>query len=171
MAATVFLVFFLAMAGVSDAAWCVCKGDLSNPSLQKTLDYACGAGADCNPILQNGPCFNPNTVIAHCSYAANSYYQRKGQAQGSCDFSGTAAISSTDPSGNGCTYPATSSAAGTGSSTPSGFTPTQTGTGGLGSLGPSGSTTSIDGNGASGFHPLSGMALVLSGLAFLSILL
>ncbi|CAN1312214.1 PLASMODESMATA CALLOSE-BINDING PROTEIN 3 [Linum perenne] len=66
--------------------------------LQKTLDYACGAGADCNPTHQNGPCFLPNTVRAHCSYAVNSYFQKKGQSQGSCDFSGTAAVSSSDPS-------------------------------------------------------------------------
>ncbi|URD97759.1 glucan endo-1,3-beta-glucosidase-like protein [Musa troglodytarum] len=42
-------------------------------------------------------CWNPNTVRAHCSYAANSYFQRKGQAQGACDFSGTAALTTTDP--------------------------------------------------------------------------
>ncbi|KAK8923710.1 Glucan endo-1,3-beta-glucosidase-like protein 3 [Platanthera zijinensis] len=71
--------------------------DASIPALQKTIDYACGAGADCGPILQNGACYNPNTVLTHCSYAANSYYQRKGQAQGACDFSGTATLTTTDP--------------------------------------------------------------------------
>ncbi|KAJ0104997.1 hypothetical protein Patl1_18880 [Pistacia atlantica] len=40
------------------------------------------------------------------AYAVNSYFQKKGQAQGSCDFSGTAAITTTDPSSNGCQYPA-----------------------------------------------------------------
>lgn len=83
---------------VADAAWCVCKPEMADAALQKTLDYACGAGADCTPILQNGACYNPNTVRAHCSYAANSYYQRKGQAQGACDFSGTATLTTTDPS-------------------------------------------------------------------------
>lgn len=80
-----------------DAAWCACKG-LSDAVLQKTLDYACGAGADCNPIHQNGPCFNPNSVRAHCNFAVNSYFQKKGQAAGSCDFSGTATVTATDPS-------------------------------------------------------------------------
>jgi len=84
--------------GKKDGAWCVCRQDVSSTALQKTLDYACGAGADCSPILQNGPCFEPNTVVAHCSYAANSYYQRKGQTQQACDFSGTAQLVSSDPS-------------------------------------------------------------------------
>lgn len=77
------------------ATWCVCK-DGSDAILQKTLDYACGAGADCNPLHQNGPCFQPNTVRAHCNYAVNSYFQRKGQ--GSCDFAGTATVTASDPS-------------------------------------------------------------------------
>ncbi|XP_038990016.1 PLASMODESMATA CALLOSE-BINDING PROTEIN 3-like isoform X2 [Phoenix dactylifera] len=136
-----------------DAAWCVCKSDQSNTALQTTLDYACGAGADCTPILQNGACYNPDTVLAHCSYAANSYYQRKGQAQGTCDFSGTATLTNSDPGGSGCTYPATPSAAGTSSAptssntTSSSITPgtTSTGTGGVLGLGPSG-TTSVDGS-------------------------
>lgn len=71
---------------------------MADVALQKTLDYACGAGADCIPIHQNGVCWNPNTVRAHCSYAANGYFQRKGQAQGACDFSGTATLTTTDPS-------------------------------------------------------------------------
>lgn len=86
------------LSGLADAAWCVCKSDLSDAALQKTLDYACGAGADCSPVLQNGACYSPNTVKGHCSYATNSYFQRQRQAQGACDFSGTATLSATDPS-------------------------------------------------------------------------
>ncbi|XP_016563357.1 PLASMODESMATA CALLOSE-BINDING PROTEIN 3 isoform X3 [Capsicum annuum] len=108
MSAFVFALLLLAMAGHSNAAWCACKG-LSDSVLQKTLDYACGAGADCNPIHQNGPCFNPNSVRAHCNFAVNSYFQKKGQAAGSCDFSGTATVTATDPSPAGCVYPATAS--------------------------------------------------------------
>ena len=77
--------------------WCVCK-EMGTPVLQQTLDYACGAGADCVPIHQNGPCFLPNTVRAHCNYAVNSYFQKKGQAQGACDFKGAAMVSASDPS-------------------------------------------------------------------------
>ncbi|WRX17364.1 X8 domain - like 9 [Theobroma cacao] len=98
MAALVLAVLILAMTGRSSATWCVCKDNVGDASLQKTLDYACGAGADCNAIHSNGPCFNPNTVKAHCNYAVNSYFQKKGQAQGSCDFAGTATVTASDPS-------------------------------------------------------------------------
>ncbi|CAL9052028.1 PLASMODESMATA CALLOSE-BINDING PROTEIN 3-like [Musa acuminata AAA Group] len=163
-AAFLLLTLALALFGGSDAAWCVCRSDVSTSALQKSLDYACGAGADCSPVLQNGACYNPNTVLAHCSYAVNSYYQRKGQAQGSCDFAAAATLTSTDPGGNGCTYPATPSAAGTSSTptstsstptststtTPTTFTPntgTTGSTGGvLGGLGPSGTTSTLDGS-------------------------
>jgi X8 domain len=83
---------------IIDATWCVCRSGLNDTALQKTIDYACGHGADCTPILQNGACYNPNNVKAHCSYAANSYYQRKNEDGASCDFGGTAVTTSTDPS-------------------------------------------------------------------------
>ncbi|KAF4350807.1 hypothetical protein F8388_002892 [Cannabis sativa] len=111
MAVLAFLVLILAMtAHTSSANWCVCKSGLSEGMLQKTLDYACGAGADCNPIHTNGVCYNPNTVLAHCNYAVNSYFQKKGQAQGACDFAGSASLATSDPSTTGCSYPSSASA-------------------------------------------------------------
>ncbi|XP_044487516.1 PLASMODESMATA CALLOSE-BINDING PROTEIN 3-like [Mangifera indica] len=85
--------------------WCVARSDASNQMLQTALDFACGAGADCNPILPNGLCYLPNTIQAHASYAFNSYFQRKGMAPGSCDFNGTATVAITDPSYGSCVYP------------------------------------------------------------------
>ncbi|KAL0384902.1 UNVERIFIED_CONTAM: plasmodesmata callose-binding protein 2 [Sesamum radiatum] len=123
MAALVFVALLLAMAGHSSATWCICKEGLSDAALQKTLDYACGAGADCNPTHQSGPCFNPNTVKAHCNYAVNSYFQRNRQQPTACDFSGTATIVTSDPSTAGCMYPASASATTT---TPGTTTPTTT---------------------------------------------
>ncbi|KAL9326363.1 hypothetical protein ACSQ67_007008 [Phaseolus vulgaris] len=122
MAALALALLLLALTGTSTATWCVCK-DGGDAILQKTLDYACGAGADCNPLHQNGPCFQPNTVRAHCNYAVNSYFQKKGQAQGSCEFAGTATVTASDPSTGGCSYPSSVSAAGTGT-TPVTTTPT-----------------------------------------------
>ncbi|KAL3631235.1 hypothetical protein CASFOL_024219 [Castilleja foliolosa] len=106
----VFAVCFLlilSMAGYSDANYCVCNTGQSDSVLQKNIDYACGAGADCAQIQQTGPCFNPNTVRDHCNYAVNSYYQRRGQAVGSCDFQGTATVTQTAPATttSTCVYP------------------------------------------------------------------
>ncbi|KAH7516079.1 hypothetical protein FEM48_Zijuj10G0096600 [Ziziphus jujuba var. spinosa] len=114
MAALAYIVFLLALAGRSSATYCVCKDGGTDQTLQKALDYACGAGADCSPILQNGVCYNPNTVKAHCDYAVNSYFQKKNQATGSCDFSGIATQTNTAPSGQTttCVYPAGPSQAG-----------------------------------------------------------
>ncbi|KAB2053199.1 hypothetical protein ES319_A12G170800v1 [Gossypium barbadense] len=122
----IYVVLFLAMSGHSSANYCLCKDGVNEQTLQKTLDYACGAGADCTPINQNGPCYNPNTVKDHCNYAVNSYFQKKGQAQGSCDFSGTATVSVNPPSNipSTCSFPSSGT-----STTPSTGTPTTPSTG------------------------------------------
>ncbi|RDX67709.1 Plasmodesmata callose-binding protein 3, partial [Mucuna pruriens] len=146
MAKLALALLLLAFTGSSSATWCVCK-DGSDAILQKTLDYACGAGADCNPLHQNGPCFQPNTVRAHCNYAVNSYFQRKGQAQGSCDFAGTATVTASNPSTGGCSFPASaSSATSTGTTTTSSpYSSTPGVLGGIGSgMGPSGVGTNTD---------------------------
>uniref|UniRef100_A0A1D1YSV5 Glucan endo-1,3-beta-glucosidase-like protein 2 n=1 Tax=Anthurium amnicola TaxID=1678845 RepID=A0A1D1YSV5_9ARAE len=180
----VLLVLFTASIGGSDATWCVCRSDASTAALQKTIDYACGSGADCSPILQNGACYNPNTVIGHCNYAANSYFQRKGQASGTCDFASTATITTTDPSYSGCSFPSSTSTAGTGitptagtpgtttTGTPTSTTPTSTTNGILGGLGPSSTLPTTDGTGAGHrltpvAFPLSMATTVLSGLVLL----
>ncbi|KAL6636886.1 hypothetical protein ACP70R_024458 [Stipagrostis hirtigluma subsp. patula] len=107
-----------ALAGRSDGAWCVCRPELPDSTLQKTLDYACGAGADCKPILQSGACFAPDTVKAHCSYAVNSFYQRNNQNPQACIFSGTTILSTNDPSSNNqSTTPPSDEIAATGAST------------------------------------------------------
>ncbi|GAB2234224.1 hypothetical protein Droror1_Dr00003467 [Drosera rotundifolia] len=120
---TVFLfvaALLLSFIGDSSASYCLCNDGVPDTALQKTIDYACGSGADCSAILQVGSCYQPNTVKAHCDYAANSYYQRKGQVAGSCDFSGTATVSTLPPSTviAGCTYPASPSQAGNSTLTP-----------------------------------------------------
>ncbi|KAL5723155.1 hypothetical protein ACHQM5_006583 [Ranunculus cassubicifolius] len=167
----VMLFFTIMMAGYSEGAnYCVCRSDVSSDALQKALDYACGAGADCTPIHDGGVCFQPNTVRAHCSYATNSYYQRKGQPTGSCEFNGAATVTATDPSSNGCTYPASGSTAGTpttgGTTTPT--TPTtmpppgsSTGNGGTG-MGNGG--TGLGGNGGTGFTPSSPTGIIGGGM-------
>ncbi|KAL8035413.1 hypothetical protein ABFX02_12G095200 [Erythranthe guttata] len=148
------LVFLLAFAGYSDASYCVCNNGLSDAVLQKNIDYACGAGADCSAILQSGPCFNPNTVKDHCNYAVNSYYQRKGQIPGSCDFQATASVSTVAPSTtSGCVYQSTPSTGGT--TTPVvGGTPAIGGTPAVGGTPAFGGTPAVGGTPTMGGTPM-----------------
>ncbi|KAK9691222.1 hypothetical protein RND81_09G183800 [Saponaria officinalis] len=93
------------------ASWCIASQAADRSALQKALDYACGKGsADCTAIQPGGGCYYPSTLSDHASYAFNSYYQ-KNPIPSSCDFGGTAVITSTDPSSPVCHYPSTSTSA------------------------------------------------------------
>ncbi|XP_058769445.1 PLASMODESMATA CALLOSE-BINDING PROTEIN 3-like [Vicia villosa] len=124
-----YFLLFLSLTGYSSGAlYCVCKDGVGDQNLQRAIDYACGAGADCSPILQSGSCFQPNTVKDHCNYAVNSYFQKKGQTQGSCDFSGSAVTSQTPPttSTSTCVFPSSGNAGGGTGTTPGTSTPVGT---------------------------------------------
>ncbi|KAK4339260.1 hypothetical protein RND71_040722 [Anisodus tanguticus] len=164
------LVFFLAITGHSSASYCICKDGVDEKILQENIDYACGSGADCTAIHQNGACYNPDTIKDHCNYAVNSYYQRKGASGASCDFKGSATLTSTAPAstGSGCVYQSTAgntggnttpttapgttnpSTGGTGTSmgTGTGTTTTVPGTNPVFGLGPSGMTNTDMNGGA-----------------------
>ncbi|XP_031374207.1 leucine-rich repeat extensin-like protein 3 [Punica granatum] len=86
------------------AVWCVAKPTVPDPIMQGAMDYACGAGADCKPIQPNGPCFQPNTLLAHASFAFNSYFQNKKARGGTCEFGGAAMLVTVDPSFNECHF-------------------------------------------------------------------
>ncbi|KAJ7965081.1 Glucan endo-1,3-beta-glucosidase-like protein 1 [Quillaja saponaria] len=89
-------------------SWCVASQSSSQTALQVALDYTCGyGGADCSAIQPGGSCYNPNTIPDHASYAFNNYYQ-KNPVPNSCNFAGTAVVTSTDPSTGTCQYPSTS---------------------------------------------------------------
>ncbi|XP_057965729.1 glucan endo-1,3-beta-D-glucosidase isoform X2 [Malania oleifera] len=85
--------------------WCVPKAGTSDAQLQANLDYACGQGINCSPIQPGGACFEPNTVASHAAYAMNLFYQTSGKNSWNCDFSQSAALTSTNPSYNACIYP------------------------------------------------------------------
>ncbi|XP_057954603.1 PLASMODESMATA CALLOSE-BINDING PROTEIN 5 isoform X2 [Malania oleifera] len=85
-------------------SWCVASQSASQIALQVALDYACGyGGADCSAIQVGGNCYNPTTLRNHASYAFNKYYQNN-PIPASCNFGGTAVITSTDPSYVTCQF-------------------------------------------------------------------
>ncbi|KAF8019084.1 hypothetical protein BT93_H3837 [Corymbia citriodora subsp. variegata] len=91
--------------------WCVALSGVPQADLQNALDWACGLGmADCKPIRDGGPCFEPDTLVSHASYAFNNYYQQNGNSDIACNFGGTAALTKADPSYGKCVYSASGQA-------------------------------------------------------------
>ncbi|XP_051125953.1 glucan endo-1,3-beta-glucosidase 13-like isoform X2 [Andrographis paniculata] len=90
---------------VGGTTWCVARASSPPADLQVALDWACGKGqADCRAIRAGGPCFEPDTLIAHASFAFNSYYQQNGNSDIACYFGGTAALTRNDPSYSRCMF-------------------------------------------------------------------
>lgn len=90
--------------GAGQTLWCVAKPTVPDPIIQEAMDYACGSGAECGSIQPAGACYHPNTVLAHASFAFNSYWQQSKAAGGTCDFGGTATIVTRDPSYEKCKF-------------------------------------------------------------------
>lgn len=85
--------------------WCVAKPSVPVATLQVAMDYACGeGGADCEDIRPRGRCYSPDTIVAHASYAFNSYWQKNKRNGGTCSFGGTAMVVNSDPSFLHCRF-------------------------------------------------------------------
>ncbi|CAN4121126.1 unnamed protein product [Withania somnifera] len=85
--------------------WCVARAGAPQFDLQNALDWACGLGmADCRAIQAGGPCFEPNTLLSHASFAFNNYYQTNGNSDIACNFGGTAMLTKINPSHEKCIY-------------------------------------------------------------------
>ncbi|XP_010915581.1 PLASMODESMATA CALLOSE-BINDING PROTEIN 5 [Elaeis guineensis] len=90
--------------------WCVAKNNAEDGALQSALDWACGpGGADCRPIQEGGACYEPQDIQSHASFAFNDYFVHNGFSSSACDFSGTAALTSLNPSHDRCIFPSSSS--------------------------------------------------------------
>ncbi|EOA12623.1 hypothetical protein CARUB_v10027495mg [Capsella rubella] len=88
-----------------EGLWCVAKPSVAAETLQQSLDFACGqGGANCDEIKPHGICYYPDTVMAHASYAFNSYWQKTKRNGGTCSFGGTAMLITTDPSYQHCRF-------------------------------------------------------------------
>ncbi|PIA59622.1 hypothetical protein AQUCO_00400485v1 [Aquilegia coerulea] len=83
----------------SSRVFCIAKHGADLKSLEAGLDWACGQGkANCLTIQVGRPCYEPDTLQNHASFAYNDYYHRTKSSGGTCDFGGTAMITSGDPS-------------------------------------------------------------------------
>ncbi|RYR17798.1 hypothetical protein HN51_037816 [Arachis hypogaea] len=90
----------------TNQTFCVTKSNADAKMLQAALDWACGPGkVDCSPLLQGQPCYEPDNVVSHATYAFNAYYQKMAKSPGTCDFKGVATITTTDPSHGSCIFP------------------------------------------------------------------
>ncbi|XP_042983863.1 glucan endo-1,3-beta-glucosidase 3-like isoform X4 [Carya illinoinensis] len=98
----------------TNQTFCVAKSGSDSKMLQAALDWACGPGkVDCSPLLQGQSCYDPNTVVAHATYAFNAYFQHMAKSSGTCDFKGVATITTTDPSHGSCRFPGSAGKNGT----------------------------------------------------------
>lgn len=87
------------VTGNSSGVFCIAKQDADSNKLLDGLNWACGQGqANCTAIQVGQPCYSPNTVVNHASYAYNDYYQKMQSVGGTCDFQGTAMTTTVDPS-------------------------------------------------------------------------
>ncbi|KAK1307756.1 Glucan endo-1,3-beta-glucosidase 2 [Acorus calamus] len=86
--------------------YCVAREGADAKMLQAALDWACGPGkVDCSALMQGQPCYDPDTVEAHATYAFDAYYHQMGMGSGTCFFNGVAAITTTNPSHETCLFP------------------------------------------------------------------
>ncbi|XP_027347893.1 glucan endo-1,3-beta-glucosidase 4 [Abrus precatorius] len=93
------------ITGNSSGVFCVAKDGADTDKLQAGLSWACGqGGANCAAIQQGQPCYLPNNLKSHASYAYNDYYQKKHTSGGTCDFDGTATTTIKDPSYSSCIF-------------------------------------------------------------------
>ncbi|KAF5474955.1 hypothetical protein F2P56_006807 [Juglans regia] len=86
--------------------WCIADEQTPDDELQTALDWACGkGGADCSKIqAAHQPCFLPNTIRDHASFAFNNYYQKFKNKGATCYFNAAAMITDLDPSHNSCKF-------------------------------------------------------------------
>ncbi|OMO82754.1 Glycoside hydrolase, family 17 [Corchorus capsularis] len=85
--------------------WCIASSKASESELQSALDWACGPGnVDCSAIQPSQPCFEPDNLVSHASFAFNSYYQQNGASDVACSFGGYGVKVDKDPSYETCIY-------------------------------------------------------------------
>lgn len=83
----------------SNGTWCIASPSAKELDLQSALDWACGPGnVDCSAIQPSQPCYQPDTLQSHASFAFNSYYQQNGASDVACSFGGSGMKTTQNPS-------------------------------------------------------------------------
>ncbi|KAJ0030820.1 hypothetical protein Pint_13300 [Pistacia integerrima] len=93
------------VTSLNGTTWCIASTKASEKDLQSALDWACGPGnVDCSAIQPSQPCFEPDTLLSHASFAFNSYYQQNGASDIACSFGGKGVKVDKNPSYDNCLY-------------------------------------------------------------------
>ncbi|KAK1424287.1 hypothetical protein QVD17_19612 [Tagetes erecta] len=101
---TIFSITSLHKSDAQLEDWCVADEQTTDDELQRALIWACENGADCSQIEANQPCFQPNTIKDHASFAFNSYFQRMKDKGATCYFNAAALVTDLDPSHGSCKF-------------------------------------------------------------------
>ncbi|KNA07432.1 hypothetical protein SOVF_171880 [Spinacia oleracea] len=89
----------------TEPTWCIASSNVTEADLKNALNWACGPGdVDCTAIQPSQPCYEPDTLVSHASFAFNSYYQQNGATDVACGFGGAGLKVSKDPSYDKCLY-------------------------------------------------------------------
>ncbi|MCO5567381.1 hypothetical protein L7F22_021071 [Adiantum nelumboides] len=88
------------------AHWCVANPSADGDALQGALNTICNDDQRyCKDFTQKGDsCYEPNTLVEHASYAFNMYWQEKKTSSGTCNFNGTAGLTSINHSHGKCEF-------------------------------------------------------------------
>ncbi|XP_031130707.1 major pollen allergen Ole e 10-like [Ipomoea triloba] len=78
-------------------SWCIPKPSATYQQLVDNMSYACNL-VNCSAVQSGGPCYYPNSLINHASFAMNLYYQKAGRNDWNCDFKNSGVIGVSDPS-------------------------------------------------------------------------
>ncbi|CAK8560200.1 unnamed protein product [Lathyrus sativus] len=86
--------------------WCVVAEGANETAVVEALSYACLQGNQtCDSVQPGKPCFKPDSVMGHASFAFSSYWAQFRHVGGTCNFNGLATQTAKDPSYGSCKYP------------------------------------------------------------------
>ncbi|KAI3718605.1 hypothetical protein L6452_19484 [Arctium lappa] len=102
--ATIFMIIMIHKSDGQFEDWCIADEQTPDEELHSAVVWACENGADCSKIEPNQPCFLPNTIKDHASFAFNSYFQRMKPKGATCYFNAAAMATALDPSHGSCKF-------------------------------------------------------------------